>query len=104
MLGTMLLTTALAAFLGGFAFRGTKLGNPVHLLALALLMAVVCQFSDLMLSAVRRDLGIPEPAAGRLLDRVRGLILNAPVVFVYCYLTGMVSIGGDRPERIFTGN
>jgi phosphatidate cytidylyltransferase len=103
MLGTMLLTTALAAFLGGFAFREAKLGNPAHLLALALLISVVCQFSDLMLSAVRRDLGVPEPAAGRLLDRVRGLILSAPVVFVYCYLNGMVRIGGDRPERIFTG-
>jgi phosphatidate cytidylyltransferase len=103
MLGTMLLTTALAAFLGEFAFRGTGLGNQVHLLALALLVAVVCQFSDLMLSAVRRDLGVPEPATGRLLDRVRGLILSAPVVFVYCYLNGMVRIGGDRPERIFTG-
>jgi predicted CDP-diglyceride synthetase/phosphatidate cytidylyltransferase len=44
---------------------------------------LIGELSGLMLAAVRRDLGIAEPTQARLLDRMRGLILTAPVVYFY---------------------
>jgi predicted CDP-diglyceride synthetase/phosphatidate cytidylyltransferase len=87
--------------LGFFAFAETPLAGTVHPLVLGLLVAVVGALSGLMLAAVRRDLGVAEPTAARLLDRTHVLILAAPVV--YCYIHFFCGIGVERPERIFTG-
>jgi phosphatidate cytidylyltransferase len=96
-----LLTAGLSALLGFFAFRDTALEKPGPLITMGLIVAVAGWLSDLMLAAVRRDLGIPEPAIGRLVDLVAGLILTAPAVFYYVnYHVNLVS---DQPARILTG-
>jgi phosphatidate cytidylyltransferase len=100
-LGAILLTTAIAAFAGYFALQGTALEGSLHPLVLGFMVAVVGEMSGLMLAAVRRDLGIVEPANARLLDRVRTLIFVAPVVYFYVSYFG--GIAADRPARIFTG-
>lgn len=83
-----MLTTILTVVLGRFAFAGTAVANPAHLLALGLLIGAGGQLGDLMLSAIKRDLGIKDMAAtlpghGGLLDRFDSLLLVAPAVFYY---------------------
>jgi phosphatidate cytidylyltransferase len=96
-----LLTVGLAVFLGFFAFRGTSLQEPIPLIFLGLIVGWAGRLSDLMLAAIRRDLGIPEPAVGRLVDRVGGLVLAAPPVFHYVNYHLHVVAGSQ--ERILTG-
>jgi phosphatidate cytidylyltransferase len=96
-----ILTSGSSAFLGFFAFRGTALDEPVALITMGLIVGVAGWFSDHMLAAVRRDLGIAEPAVGRLVDRVAVLILTAPAVFHY--VNFKVNIVGDGPERMLIG-
>jgi phosphatidate cytidylyltransferase len=97
----ILLSAGFSALLAFFAFRGTPLAAPIPLMTLGLMVGVAGQLSALMLGAVRRDLAIPDPALGRLLDRVAGLILTAPAVFHFVnYHEGIVD---DRSARIFTG-
>jgi phosphatidate cytidylyltransferase len=107
--GALLLTTPLVMLLGSWVFQDTPLGKPLPLAVLGLLISVVGQLSDLMLSSIKRDLEIKEmgatiPGHGGLLDRFDSLILVAPVAFHYINL--LVGIGaGPEPEptRIFTG-
>ncbi len=105
-LGALVLTTALVASLGHFVFKGTPLDGPVALLGLGLIVSIAGQFGDLMLSSIKRDIGIKDmgvliPGHGGLLDRFDSLILAAPAVFHYVqYLRGF---GLDQPARIFSG-
>jgi len=106
-LGALVLTTALAAALGHFVFRRTTtLDDWRHLLALGLIISIGGQFGDLMLSSIKRDLGIKDmshliPGHGGLLDRFDSLLLVAPFVFHYVgYYEG---VGLDQARRIITG-
>jgi phosphatidate cytidylyltransferase len=105
-LGALVLTTALYALLGHFLFAGTVLGRPEHLVGLGMLISVAGQMGDLMLSSIKRDLGLKDigatiPGHGGLLDRFDSLILVAPAVFHYVgYWRGF---GLDEPARIITG-
>jgi phosphatidate cytidylyltransferase len=71
-----------------------------------LIVSVAGQFGDLMVSSIKRDLGIKDMAAtipghGGFLDRFDSLILVAPAVFHYVgYFRGF---GLDQPTRIITG-
>ncbi len=104
--GAMVLTTLLAGILGRFVFAGTPLAAWYHLVAIGLLISVLGQFGDLVLSSVKRDLGIKDmgssiPGHGGLLDRFDSLILVAPGVFHYVnYFAG---VGTGENARIFTG-
>ena len=106
-LGALLLTTALVAVIGHFVFLRTDLERPDRLVTLGVIVSVVGQLGDLMLSSIKRDLGIKDmgvtiPGHGGLLDRFDSLILVAPAVFHYVnYYVGI----GQPPEpvRIFTG-
>lgn len=104
-LGALLATTVLYAVIGRFLFAGTVLAEPAHLIGLGALISAAGQLGDLMLSSIKRDLGIKDigvtiPGHGGLLDRFDSLILVAPAVFHYVgYFRGF---GLDQPARIIT--
>src|SRR5438067_2405482 len=105
-LGAVLLTTPLVAVGMHFVFPGTPLDTPVRLAVLGLLVSVLGQFGDLILSSIKRDLGLKDlgvviPSHGGLLDRFDSLILVAPAVFHY--LNYFVGIGVGQPVCIFSG-
>jgi phosphatidate cytidylyltransferase len=104
--GALVLTTLLVVILGHYVFEGTKLDRPMALVALGLIISIVGQLGDLMLSSIKRDLGIKDtgvtiPGHGGLLDQFNSLILVAPAVFHY--VNYLVGFGLDQPTRIFTG-
>ncbi len=105
--GALVLTTALFVCLGWFVFRGTALANPLHLLMMGMLISMLGQFGDLMLSSIKRDLGIKDMAAtipghGGLLDRFDSLILVGPAIFHY--ISYFVGVGLDQTRFVFTGS
>lgn len=105
-LGALVLTTVMTVLLGSYVFRGTVVAEPLNLIVLGLIISIGGLFGDLMLSAVKRDVGVKDmgasiPGHGGLLDRFDSLILVAPAAFHFIgYLIG---IGQDEPPRIYTG-
>ena len=97
----------LAASLGRYVFRGTMLAAWPHLLVMGLLISALGQLGDLLLSSVKRDVGIKDmgatfPGHGGVLDRFNSLLLVSPALFHYIgYFQG---VGLDQPPRIFTGH
>jgi phosphatidate cytidylyltransferase len=105
-LGALVLTTVLVAVLGHWVFQDTPLDSPPYLVVLGIIISVVGQLGDLMLSSIKRDVGIKDtgmtiPGHGGLLDRFDSLILVAPAVFHYVGF--FVGFGLDQPARIITG-
>jgi phosphatidate cytidylyltransferase len=104
--GALVLTTLLVTGVGGLVFQGTALATLVHLVILGILVSVLGQFGDLMLSSIKRDLGIKDMAAtipghGGLLDRFDSMILVAPAVFHY--INYFVGVGTDQVPHVLTG-
>ena len=105
-IGATILTTFLVASIGYFIFRGSPLGAVHHLIVMGLIVSVLGQCGDLVISSIKRDLAIKDMAAlipghGGLLDRFDSLLLVAPVLFHYInYFRG---IGLDMPVRVLTG-
>jgi len=84
--GALVLTTLLAAGIGHFVFAGGHLDSIPKLLFLGALLSVSGQLGDLIISSVKRDLGIKDtgraiPGHGGFLDRFDSMVLAAPVVF-----------------------
>jgi phosphatidate cytidylyltransferase len=105
-LGALVLTTLLVMGVGSLVFQGTVLASPIHLVILGVLISVLGQFGDLMLSSIKRDLGIKDMAAtipghGGLLDRFDSIILVAPAVFHY--VNYFVGVGTDQAPHVLTG-
>src|SRR5712691_1640952 len=105
-LGALVLTTPLVAFVAHFVWGETALDTPVRLIGLGVIVSVVGQFGDLVLSSIKRDLGLKDtakliPGHGGLLDRFDSLILVAPAVFHY--VGYFVGFGAGQPQRIFSG-
>jgi phosphatidate cytidylyltransferase len=104
--GALVLTTSLFAWLGHEVFRGGEVDQAFRLIVLGLILSVAGQLGDLMLSSIKRDIGIKDmsdliPGHGGILDRFNSMILTAPAVFHYVgYFQG---VGLDQPARIFTG-
>jgi phosphatidate cytidylyltransferase len=87
-LGALVLTSALFAFLLHCIFRGTPIDTPLHLATLGVLLSLTGQWGDLVMSSIKRDLGIKDMAAlipghGGLLDRFDSLLFVGPALFHY---------------------
>ena len=106
-IGALVLSTAFIATLAHYSFRGSALDRLDHLLILGVGMGVLGQFGDLLLSSIKRDVGIKDlgtliPGHGGLLDRFDSLVLVSPALFHYVSLV-LGPIGDDMPRRILTG-
>jgi phosphatidate cytidylyltransferase len=104
--GAVVLTSLLVVTLGRWVFFNSPIAHPLHLLTLGLLISILGQLGDLVLSSVKRDLAIKDmgamlPGHGGLLDRFDSLLLVAPAV--HYYLGFFHGLGADQPVRIFTG-
>jgi len=104
--GAVVITTPLVAVIGHFVFLGQPLDTPGSLAALGLAVSIPGQYGDLMLSSIKRDLGIKDMAAtlpghGGLLDRFDSLLLVVPVVFHFInYVQG---IAPGMPVNLISG-
>jgi len=105
-IGALVLTTTFVGLVGPFVLAGRPVGSGTHLLLLGLLVGVAGQLGDLVLSAIKRDVGIKDfaatiPGHGGLLDRFDSLVLVAPAAF---HLIGFGhGIGLGSASRILTG-
>ena len=105
-LGALLGTTMIVAALAHFVFAGTAMDSAWKLILLGMLIGVGAQAGDLMLSSIKRDLGIKDmgttlPGHGGVLDRFNSLLLVSPAVFhLVNYIVGF---GLDQPARVVTG-
>ena len=104
--GALVATSVLVALIASTIFTATVLDHWVLLLGLGAIVSIGGQAGDLMLSSIKRDLGIKDmgvaiPGHGGLLDRYNSLLLVAPAVFHY--VNYFVGFGLDQPVRIYTG-
>jgi len=105
-LGALLLTSGLFAFLVHCILPGTPLDRPAHLLTLGFLLSLTGQWGDLVMSSIKRDLGIKDMAAtipghGGLLDRFDSLLFVGPALFHYIRYFGQVDV--EAATRVFSG-
>jgi phosphatidate cytidylyltransferase len=96
-LGAFVLTTGLFAAIGMSVFAGTVLAMPGHLLTMGALLSFTGQLGDLVISSVKRDVGIKDmgaaiPGHGGLLDRFDSLLFVGPALFHY--VNYFVGVGG----------
>jgi phosphatidate cytidylyltransferase len=106
-IAALILTTAVIAALGSIVFEGTPMHHLDRLIALGVIISGVGLISDLMLSSIKRDVGIKETGAllrgqGGLLDRLDALVLVPPAVYHYLSLY-LGPLGEAEPARILTG-
>lgn len=104
--GALVVTTLLVAGLSALIFRGTPMAQPHWLLAFGVIVAIGAQAGDLMLSSIKRDIGIKDmgtilPGHGGVLDRFNSLLLVAPAAFHF--IGYFVGFGLDQPTRLITG-
>ena len=104
--GALAATSVLVALIASTIFAGTRLDHWVLLLGLGAIVSVAGQAGDLMLSSIKRDIGIKDmgtviPGHGGMLDRFNSLLLVAPAAFHY--IGYFVGFGLDQPVRVYTG-
>ncbi len=105
-IGAMILTTITFVLLAQILFAGSALANFTYLILLGLLLSFAGQAGDLIVSSIKRDLGLKDmgtmlPGHGGLLDRFDSLLLAAPVYFHF--VGYVVGFDWDSPARVFTG-
>ncbi len=106
-IGAILVTTGFVIVVAGPVFAGTPMAGLWHKLGLGVIVSIAGQLGDLMLSSIKRDLGIKDtgtviPGHGGFLDRANSLLLVAPAAFHY--IGYFVGFGLDQPTRIITGS
>jgi phosphatidate cytidylyltransferase len=106
--GSLVGTTAVAAGIGSVVFAGTPVAEPLPLVAIGALISVSGTLGDLLVSSVKRDVGIKDtgsvlPGHGGLLDRFDSMLLTAPVVF---HAVGYLrpGYGYGQAQRLITGD
>jgi len=105
--GAVMLTTTLVFFGGKALFIGTPMAADFALINLGLLISALGQLGDLILSAIKRDIGIKDLGAsiaghGGWLDRFDSLVLVPAAAYHYLsYHLG--PLGQDQAARILTG-
>lgn len=105
-IGATILTTAATAGIFHCILRNTPLDHWLHLIAMGLLLSLSGQWGDLVMSSIKRDLGMKDMAAlipghGGLLDRFDSILFVGPALFHYInYFHG---VGLDQPARVFSG-
>lgn len=102
-LGAILGTTLLVLVLGRFAFVGTAMDSVPVLIGLGLVISVTGQLGDLVISSVKRDLGIKDtgrllPGHGGALDRFDSMLLAGPAFFHY--VNYFIGFGLEEPVRV----
>jgi phosphatidate cytidylyltransferase len=105
-LGALVCTTLLVGYVAGLIFEGTPMDSPWKLILLGALVSIGGQAGDLMLSSIKRDIGIKDmgvllPGHGGILDRFNSLLLVAPATFHLIQF--YIGWGMDAPTRILTG-
>ncbi|HEY4253753.1 MAG TPA: phosphatidate cytidylyltransferase [Roseomonas sp.] len=105
-LGALATTTVVVAFLAGAVFQGSNMDKPHWLICFGLIVGVAAQAGDLMLSSIKRDIGIKDmgvtlPGHGGVLDRFNSLLLVAPAAFHF--IGYFVGFGLQQPTRLITG-
>lgn len=105
-LGAVLVVAPIVGFLTGLIYLGTPMDRFWLLLLFGVLVSVAGQAGDLMLSSIKRDIGIKDmgatlPGHGGVLDRYNSLLLVSPAAF---HTIGyFVGFGLDEPTRLITG-
>ncbi|MCX6119202.1 MAG: phosphatidate cytidylyltransferase [Proteobacteria bacterium] len=106
-IGAVILTTISTVFLGKIVFAETRLDNIALLLPLGLILTTMGQLGDLMLSSIKRDIGVKDlgnviPGHGGFLDRFDSLVLTAPAVFHFLNFYDGINI--QNLNRLITGS
>jgi phosphatidate cytidylyltransferase len=104
-LGALLIIAPIATILYHLSFEGTQLAAWHHAVTLGILTAALAQLGDLVISSVKRDLGIKDmggdlPGHGGVLDRCNSLLLAAPAVYHYITIVQGAAVG--VPVRLLT--
>jgi phosphatidate cytidylyltransferase len=104
--GAVIVTTLFVTAVGHWIFENTALDATWRLVLLGVLISTIGQFGDLVLSSIKRDLGLKDmgatiPGHGGLLDRFDSLILVAPAVFHY--VGYQIGWGNAEQVCIFSG-
>lgn len=105
-LGALCVTTLLVAGIAWAIFAGTPMAQPHWLLLFGLMVGIGAQAGDLMLSSIKRDIGIKDmgtilPGHGGVLDRFNSLLLVAPAAFHF--IRFFVGVAEQQPARLMTG-
>ena len=98
--GAVILTTATVCGLGHVVFAGSLAACLELMVPLGLIVSIGGQCGDLMMSSVKRDVGIKDlgnmlPGHGGVLDRFDSLVLVSPLVFHF--FNYFVGIAGSQP-------
>ncbi len=104
--GALLLTTICVTLLGRPLLDHAPGLTIVHLAFGGMILSLCGQLGDLMLSSIKRDVGIKDtgviiPGHGGLLDRLDSLLLTAPASFHF--VGYFVGVGLDQQTRLISG-
>jgi phosphatidate cytidylyltransferase len=105
-LGAVAVVAPVVAVLMQRILPGSAMDHLPALLAFGVLLSVAGQAGDLMLSSIKRDIGIKDmgtilPGHGGVLDRFNSLLLVAPAAFHFIQF--FVGFGMGQPARLITG-